>query len=317
VEDILKNTQQFFYALKMKTSFPESRIDETATLEKREVNDAAEEPAVKMVAGTYIPDEHRIRDATHIPGYRVLTFAKILKYNLVPLPQILSDVLGLAQEGMGCPVELEFSVNLEQGKDCKPEFVLLQTRPMTARTELMDVDIRDEEISRAFCFSAHALGNGEKNDISDILYVKPDAEPSRTVEIAREIGKMNSELVKEGRKYLLIGPGRWGSADPWLGIPVNWSEISGVGAVVEARSPKFNAEPSQGSHFFHNIITLGIHYVNISEEKGDVLDWERILSLSVAKSLAFVSHVRLDAPITLKADGRKSCCVMYSEDISP
>jgi hypothetical protein len=254
VEDILENSQQLFYALKMGGDHPELGIYEDANLEKRDVGDADEEAPVQLLASTYIPDEHRIRDSAHMPGYRVLTFAQVLKYGQFPLAEVLSEVLALGQEGMGCPVELEFSVNLPRGTESKPEFAFLQLRPMTARADLLQVEISDDEIARAFCASTHALGNTETNDMADIIYVKPDDfDSGQTQQIAREIGELNSGLVKASRKYLLIGPGRWGSADRWLGIPVSWAEICGVGAIVEIASSQLRADPSQGSHFFHNI----------------------------------------------------------------
>jgi hypothetical protein len=270
---------------------------------------------LKLLASTYMPEEHRIRDSTHIPGYRVLTFSQVLKYDLFPLAPLLSDALKMVHEGMGCAVELEFSVNLCQGENCKPEFAFLQSRPMTARAELMEVEISEKEIKGAFCFSSHALGNGEKSDMTDILFVMPEAfDPGQTTEIAQEIGKLNAELLAKDRKYLLIGPGRWGSADRWLGIPVGWADISGVGAMVETASPKLKAEPSQGSHFFHNITTLGINYITVNGTGGDFIDWNWLNSLPIAKQLKYIAHVRLVKPIILKVDGRTSRCVMVAGD---
>ncbi len=314
VDDILENAQNFFYVMKMGDCSSRVGLNEDATLEKREVSDAAEETPVKLLASTYIPEEHKIRDTVQMPGYRVITFAQVLKYQTFPLADILAAVLEAGHQGMGCPVEIEFSVNLCPEKGCKPEFALLQIRPMTARTEHLKVDIRDEEIARAFCYSANALGNAAKTDIANILFVKPDDfDPGCTVEIAREIGKMNSQLVSEERKYLLIGPGRWGSADRWLGIPVNWAEICGVGAMVETTFAKLKADPSQGSHFFHNITTLGINYISISEHGEDFLDWNWLTSLPVATETSYVAHIKLDKPFTLKVDGRKSRCVMFTD----
>jgi hypothetical protein len=253
-----------------------------------------------------------MRDTTHMPGYRVLTFSQILKYDLFPLADLLSDVLQVGQEGMGCPVELEFSVNWPQDQDGKPEFALLQLRPMTARAELGQVEISQADVAGAFCHSFHALGNAEKSDIADILYVKPDTfDAARTPDIAREIGELNSSLLRQRKKYLLIGPGRWGSADRWLGIPVSWAEICGVGAMIETSSPDLKAEPSQGSHFFHNISTLGINYVMVSDNEEDFLDWNWLTSLPVVKETTFIAHVELAHPFVLKVDGRSSRCVMY------
>ena len=312
VDDILENSQRFFFSLKMGGPYPELGINEDANLAKREVDDVTEDPPMKLLASTYIPEEHRMRDTAHMPGYRVLTFSQILKYDLFPLADLLSDVLQVGQEGMGCPVELEFSVNWPQDQDRKPEFALLQLRPMTARAELGQVEINQADVDRAFCHSFHALGNAEKTDIADILYVKPNTfDAGRTPDIAREIGELNSSLLRQGKKYILIGPGRWGSADRWLGIPVSWAEICGVGAMIETSSPDLKAEPSQGSHFFHNISTLGINYVMVSDNKEDFLDWSWLTSLPVVKETTFIAHVELARPFVLKVDGRSSRCVMY------
>ena len=312
VEDILENSQQFFYALKMGKESPEMAILEDANLAKRDVSDADEEAPVKLLASTYIPEENRIRDSAHVPGYRVLTFAQVLKYGRFPLAEILCEVLDLGQIGMGCPVELEFSINMPQNPERKSEFAFLQLRPMTARAELLQVNIADDEIARSFCVSSHALGNGENNDMADIIFVKPDAfDPARTPQIAREIGELNAGLLSESRKYLLVGPGRWGSADRWLGIPVTWAEICGVGAMIETSSSKLKADPSQGSHFFHNITTLGITYATVLDGDADFIDWNWLTSQPVANETTHVAHIQLDRPFILKVDGRSSKCAMY------
>ena len=312
VEDILANSQQLFYALNMGQDSPEEGILEDANLAKRDVSDAAEEAPVKLLASTYIPEEHRIRDSAHMPGYRVLTFAQVLKYGQFPLAEVLSDVLDLGQEGMGCPVELEFSINMPRNANRKSEFAFLQLRPMTARAELLQVKISDDEIARSFCVSSHALGNAEKNDMADILFVKPgEFDPAKTLQIAREIGELNAGLLNESRKYLLVGPGRWGSADRWLGIPVSWAEICGVGAMVETSSSELKADPSQGSHFFHNITTLGITYATVLDEDSGVVDWNWLTSQPLANETAHIGHIQLDKPFILKVDGRSSRCVMY------
>jgi hypothetical protein len=147
--------------------------------------------------------------------------------------------------------------------------------------------------------------------MADIIFVKPEAfDPGKTVEIAKEIARLNAALVRAGRKYLLVGPGRWGSADRWLGIPVTWADISGVGAMIETEAEQLVAEPSQGSHFFHNITTLGINYITVSKATHGNIDWKWLTGLTRLEDSAFVAHVRLDEPVTLKVDGRRSQCVI-------
>ncbi|MEJ2638214.1 MAG: PEP/pyruvate-binding domain-containing protein [Desulfosarcinaceae bacterium] len=315
VDDILDNSQRYFYSLKMDGSSAPLSTIEDAHLAKREVTDAEGEPTVKMLASTYLPDEHRIRDTTLIPGHRVVTFASVLKYNQLPLAEILADALKLGETGMGCPVELEFSVNWDNGSNEKPQFAFLQLRPMTARAESSRVRIHAEECDRAFCYTDKALGNAIKEDMADILFVRPDTfDPAQTTKIAREIGKFNARLVKDGRKYLLIGPGRWGSADRWLGIPVTWADISGVGAIVESASDKLSADPSQGSHFFHNITTMGINYITLSGGANGTLDWDWLQAQPIVDQSEFVTHIRLPVNLVLKVDGRSSRCVIYTPE---
>lgn len=312
VEDILDGAQQSFYALKMGGAPQLLTHNDEKSLVKRRVSEAADELPMRLLAGTYIPEENRIRETTLVSGPRVLTFSSVLQHNLVPLPKILVDILAMGEEGMGCPVEVEFSVNFYQDKAKKPEFAVLQIRPMSAGSEFSTLEITAADIKKAFCHSQNALGNAREEKIRDILYVKPDAFSSvKTPEIAMQIAQMNEMLVQENKKYLLIGPGRWGSADRWLGIPVKWADISGVQAIIEATHPHLRADPSQGSHFFHNITTLGITYIMVSDRRTDVLDWSWLTGRPVVSATEFVAHVHLEPPLTLKVDGRKTECVIY------
>ena len=307
VDDILQNAQRYFYALKLGGEPPKLGVTDESALALRQVSEANGEPPVQLLASTYIPAEHRIRDTSAVPGTRIITFASVLKYKTFPLAELLSDILELGHEGMGAPVEMEFSVHLCPEEDCQPEFAFLQVRPMSARAELMEVNISPDDLSRAFCSSSSALGNANKADMLDIIFVKPDAfDPAATVQIAKEISRLNARLTNEERPYLLIGPGRWGSADRWLGIPVEWADISGVGAIVEAASPILRAEPSQGSHFFHNVTTLGINYLTVSDVGEDFIDWEWLKKLPREHETQYVAHVRLEKAFTLKVDGRRS-----------
>ncbi|RLC17786.1 MAG: phosphoenolpyruvate synthase/pyruvate phosphate dikinase, partial [Deltaproteobacteria bacterium] len=311
VDDILANAPRYFYALRIKGYSEHPDFTKDSNLEKRETNEAETEFPMLALASTYIPEEHRIRDTAYMPGPKILTFAPILKYNIFPLPGLLNDLLELGRKGMGCPVEIEFSVNLTPDKARKNDFFFLQMRPMVADEERLKVQICDEEIDNAFCCSMQALGNGKSEDIADIVYVKPDDfRAESTMQMAKEIGQINASLLKEKRPYLLAGPGRWGSSDRWLGIPVQWQHISGVGAIIELRNDKLRADPSQGSHFFQNITSLGIHYITITEGSEDFFDWEWLSSFPAVQETTFIRHVQLDKPFTLKIDGRNARCVM-------
>lgn len=305
VELALKTAQTEFYSLPLER-WPWPRTD--FSLSRRNIVEAEGAGPLGLVASTFLPEEGRIRDTASIPDRpRVLLFAPVLKHKMLPLAEILKDVMGIAQSAMGCPVEIEFACNLYPDKDRRPVFSLLQLRPMSARADLNRVTITGQDRDRAFCLSSHALGNAEKTDVSDIVFVRPDRfEVDKTVHIAAEIGRINAALVAEGRKYLLVGPGRWGTADRWLGIPVAWSDISGVSAIVETASAQLRVEPSQGSHFFHNITTLGINYIMVSGKENERFDWQWLEGRETLARGEHVSHVRLAAPMVIKVDGRSS-----------
>ena len=313
VDDMLENSQRFFYALKL-TKFPDDLpLKEDATLERLEINDALHDAPVRHLCSTYSAQDHRIRDGVQTSGYPVCTFANILKYQSFPLAEILKDLLRIGRVGMGCPVEIEFAVKMPFDEEQKPLFELLQIRPMAVNQNNLEIEISSEDISNAFCYSTMALGNGQFKEIEDIIFVNPDSfDAADTIEIAAEIGNVNKEMTLSNRKYLLIGPGRWGSADRWLGIPVRWTDISGVGAIVETTIEGLKADPSQGSHFFHNITSLGISYLNTSGGGEDFIDWKWLRSLPATKETPHLKHIILKKPLTIKIDGKESIAVIIA-----
>ncbi len=313
VEDILANAQRRFYALHM-DDFPEILTGDDSTLVSLEVDQAADHPAVRYLASSYSPADHRIRDGMGgRDNFPVITCARLLKYREFPLPELIGDCLELGRRGMGGPVEIEFAVNLPAEPDLRPEFVLLQIRPMGTGRGGQEVQITPQDIEKAFCHSSQALGNGQIDTISDIVYVRPKTfDPARTVEIAAQIGLLNGRLAAENRSYLLIGPGRWGTADRWLGIPVDWHQISAVGAIVETRLDNLKPDPSQGSHFFHNITSLGIGYVTVADSDQGRIDWSWLESRPAVEETAFLRHLRFEEPLTIKIDGTSSQGVMIA-----
>jgi len=317
VDDLLNNSQRYFYAVNMGDDICQLGVDDSVTLDRREIYDALAEAPVRALSSTYYPEEDRIRDSFSESGSPVITFHPVLKYDAFPLADILTELLHIGEQGIGSPVEMEFCINLGSRPNTTGEFAMLQVRPMGAREEMMRVDISEEEIEQAFIHSQQALGNTVTRNIQDIVLVKPEEfDPAKMPAIAQEIRKMNALFTRENRKYMLIGPGRWGSADRWLGIPVKWEDISGVGAIVETDHTKLQAEPSQGSHFFHNITTLGINYLTVSERKGDFIDWQWLNDQPSVTETEHVVLVHLKQPFILKVDGRQSRAVIYIEDIN-
>jgi len=319
VEDILENCQRQLYALDMTDSACLNR--EHANLVRYDVQDIAADLPVGLLASTYIPDEHRIRDVD-MPGVKILTFAQILKYSAYPLGEILSELLAAGREGMGSEVEIEFAVQLGETLDAST-FYLLQIRPMVTGSERVDVGICAHEIEQSICYSTQSLGHGRITSLTDVIFVKPESfDPAVTRDIAREIGGINRSLRAEGRNYLLVGPGRWGTNDHWLGIPVQWSDISAVHAIVEVRSDLLRADPSQGSHFFQNITSLGIPYLTVDEKNGrrngtgDHIDWDWLHQFSPHQDGIWVRHIRLEHPLTIKCEGPESTgIILYREDL--
>ncbi|WP_243360215.1 PEP/pyruvate-binding domain-containing protein [Fundidesulfovibrio terrae] len=311
VEDMLANTQRDFFSLRLGGHEAHAPSEAGAHLVKRNIHDALGDYPIMACTSTYDPADNRVRDSDDTGGAKVVLFSRIIQHKLLPLPEMLSGLLALFRKKIGCDVELEFAVNLARENPRACGFYLLQVRPMATETGRFEAEITEEERQGAFLTSRLALGGGRRSDIADIVFVRPEAfDPAQTQEIAEEIGQVNAALAREGRPYLLIGPGRWGSSDRWLGIPVQWRHISAVGAMVECRGAMIKADPSQGSHFFQNITSLGIPYVTVTEGEGDVLDWRRIESLPVVAETARLKHVRAPRGLVIKIDSRRSCCVM-------
>lgn len=311
VAKALRNAQRTFFALEMPSSTT-ADMNTDALLKQLTVDEAAHHTAVQQMASTYVAADQRIRDSGSLPGQKLITFANVLKYNLFPLAEVVSDILALGRRAMGCPVEIEFAVNLPEMRDQAYAFALLQIRPMGKREQSLHIEISDAETQNAFCRSNQALGNGIVRGIKDIVFVRPDTfDPAHTKDIAKEIADFNHDLVRQNQRYVLIGPGRWGSADHWLGIPVSWPDITAVAAIVETTADNLNADPSQGSHFFHNITASGIGYFTVTKETGH-LNWSWLTRLPPTKETSFVRHVTLEKDMFIKIDGQSSKAVMIA-----
>jgi len=248
-----------------------------------------------------------IRDEFSADGPILVTFSGILKYNAFPLPSIIKDILDIGQRGMGCPIEIEFAVNLNQNNVLPPTFAILQIRPLVPSHE-QSLITWDENIDekKVFIHSDKALGNGLIKAIKNIIYVKPETFSStKTLEIANEIEIINENIKPTKQPYILIGPGRWGTEDRFLGIPVKWNQISGVRVMVETGLENFNIDPSQGNHFFHNITSRGIGYINVPfKSRNSFIDWEWLEGKKPIKNLKYVKHIEIPSPLKIKLDGR-------------
>ncbi len=315
VDDMLASSQQTLYGLRIK-GYPDELDYRQSNLVKREISEAEDEPPVQALVSTYSPGEHAIRDSFG-KGPKVVTFARILKYQALPLAALLQDLLALGSRGMCCDIEIEFAVDLGSDNE-KSRFHFLQIRPMAVGEDRSGVTIDQAEIDKAFCYSTRPLGHGVNDTIADIVYVKPETfHAGDTRSIAREISRINAKLTKEQKPYLLIGPGRWGTADPWLGIPVRWEDISGVAAMVELRNAQISAEDSQGTHFFQNITAMGIKYLTVTENDAGLADfirWQWLAALPETEETKHVRHVRLPKPFVIKVDSETSQSIMLQKN---
>jgi hypothetical protein len=233
--------------------------------------------------------------------------AGVLKGKGFPLAEVLSFLLKVGSAGSSCSVEIEFAANLSERPDAPHEFGFLQIRPLVLGSDAQDMQLQDVPAEDTLGLTHQALGNGFLEGVRDVIYVRPDRfERGKTPPIAEEVGGLNSRLQLQNRPYLLIGPGRWGSTDPWLGIPVKWAQISGVRCIVETDLDDYHVDPSQGSHFFHNIMSFGIGYLTVNPGKGDILDFGWLAAQPAADELAHVRHLEFDEPLDIALNGRRS-----------
>jgi hypothetical protein len=303
--DQLKNTQLEFWAVNMGEPPEYDPIAETEYLVKADLQAANLDDSLRFVASTYDAQGERIVLGTGRDGPRVLNFAPLLDLEEFPLNRIVKRLLSACETEMGTDVEIEFAVTFPSGKDEPARFGFLQVRPMVVPEEM--VEITDDEMSAptVLLASDRVMGNGIEETIRDVVFVKPESFEARfTTTISDQLERLNLTLMSEDRPYLLIGFGRWGSVDPWLGIPVKWGQICGAKAIVEATLPDMNVEPSQGSHFFHNISSFQVSYFSVHHERKPNIDWNW---LKIQKTVAETEHirqVRSEAPLRIKVDGR-------------
>ena len=248
----LRETQTYFYALDQSKKDFVPKVDDSFNLLKVSVRDAEQDGSLRLLASTYDVYDQVLYDGIYDGGRKVITFANILQHNAFPLAEILQEVLRISQMEMGRPVEIEFAVNLDYNQNTS-YFYLLQIRPIVDTKEVISEEVGTIPKENLVISSENALGHGIDNSVYDIIYVKPETfNPSYNQMIAYEVEKLNEKMQKENRHYVLVGPGRWGSNDTWLGIPVKWPHISNARVIVESGLSNYRIEPSQGTHFFQN-----------------------------------------------------------------
>ncbi len=305
IKEMLRNNQNKFYALDISDNVNDDFETHDVHVKLFPLNQAEKDGTLTYAGSTYSHENETIHDGISRAGARVVTFAPVLKHKIFPLPQILELLLEMGSWGMGTPIEIEFAVNIASSNDKPREFGLLQMRPLVLKREIEVLKIKVDDKSKLLCESPGVLGHGIINDIYDIVYVDYDLfERSKSNEVASEVASYNLKLTEAGRPYLLIGVGRWGTLDPWLGIPVNWDQISGAKAIVESSFKDFMVQPSQGSHFFQNLTSFMIGYFTINAyKKQGFIDWDWLKGQQPHESLKFTRHLRLEKPVIIKMNG--------------
>ena len=311
MEIALRETQTQFYALDLKNTGSDFSIDDGFNLLKIPVREAEKDGSLQYIASTYDPYDMIIRDGIYPGGRKLITFANVLQHGVFPLPKILQMVQEYGQGEMRRPVEIEFAVTLNPQQKTGT-FYLLQIRPMVDVKADLSEDLNLIPENQLLLKSNNSLGHGIVNDIYDVVYVKTEGyTASNNQLIAYEIEKLNRKFLDEGKHYVLVGPGRWGSSDTWLGVPVKWPHISAARVIVEAGLTNYRVDPSQGTHFFQNLTSFGVGYFTINAYMNDGLYNQEFLNAQQAvEETQFVRHVRFEQPIVIKMDGRKKIGVV-------
>lgn len=306
IQELLKQTQTKFWAVNMGKPSEYDPIAETEYLVHASLSDADYDNTLRYIASTFDSTSDRIVQGVGRSGPRVINFAPTLIGNQLPLNDLIHSLLKTSEKVVSAPVEIEFAIELHAPHiDMRPSFGFLQIRPMVVSHDSVEIQPSELIDPNALLVSDTVMGNGVRTDIADIVYVRPDRFDSmKTKLIAEELADINKNLVSETHPYLLVGFGRWGSSEPTLGIPVDWSDISGAKAIIEAALPSFVVETSQGSHFFHNISSFQVYYFSVLPSEQNQLDWTWLNKQSVKTETHFVRHVELKSPLRIKVDGR-------------
>jgi len=317
VDEMLEGTQTEFWAVNMGKPPAYDPVSETEYLVRASLMDAESDGALDLLASTYNVERDRLVPGIESTGPRILNFAPMLVDQQFPMNELAAALLKAAEESVGAKVEIEFAVTLAGKANQRPTARLgfLQVRSMVVSEQIVDVSVGDLENPRAIVASDHVIGNGSSDDIQDIVYVRPETfSVLRTAAIAEQLGVINRELQQEHRPFLLIGFGRWGSSHPTLGIPVDWSQISGARAIVEATLPEMNVELSQGSHFFHNLSSFRASYFMVQHGGRFGINWEWLNRQPALRETELVRHVRVPTGLTVRVDGRTRRGIIVADE---
>lgn len=308
----LRDTQRQFYALDLNPASLKTSTDDSVNLVKMDVNKSTHFRNMKYVASTWDALNQRIADTFNEKGRKLITFAHVLKYETFPLAEIVTELLKIGEREMRSPVEIEFAVNLDVPYGEDKIFNFLQIRPIVESGRSESLEWEKEDMSDALVYAESALGLGSINGLCDFVYIRPERfNPARSEEMALEVGKLNESMKQEGRNYILVGPGRWGSSDPWLGIPVKWDQISQSRVIAECGLDNFRIDPSQGTHFFQNLTSFGVGYLTMNPFMGDgAFDVVRLDAMEAVYESENMRHIRFPEPLYVFVDGKNNKAII-------
>ncbi|MEN8138880.1 MAG: PEP/pyruvate-binding domain-containing protein [Bacteroidota bacterium] len=312
-----RDTQKYFFGLDLDPKSYQVSTSEAVNKIRIRIKQAEKHGSLKFVASTYDLQNNTIRPGVNTDGLRVITFDNVLKYNTFPLADILHDLLMIGQREMRNPIEMEFAVNLDVPKGQNKIFSFLQIRPIVESNDVINIVPNNLNLDDSIIYSESALGNGKYDHIKDFVYVKPESfNSAATRNIAEAVEKINKKFEEEGKQYILVGPGRWGSSDPWLGIPVTWSQISSAKVIVESGLENFRIDPSQGTHFFQNLTSFKVGYFTINPFiKDGFYDIDYLNNKEAVYEDEFLRHIEFDEYLTVIIEGRDNKAVILKEGV--
>ncbi len=312
-KDQFKNSQVKFYAVDLAKEELNMMDGELAGLTECDISVAEKQGTLKHLVSVYNPDSNTIYPGLSKPGPRIVNFANILKYNYISFARTIDLVLKLGKDAMGSPIEIEYAVDLNKDEDGKASFYILQIKPLISSGNSCSINLDEIDHGSVVLYSEKGMGNGLIDDITDVIYIDKDRfNKSETEEMAREIELINNKMIEEGRKYVLIGPGRWGTRDRWIGIPVKWHMISNARVIVETSYDEFPLDASSGSHFFHNVTSMNVGYFTVQPElldsyiKYDILQKQHLVDKG-----KYFNHIRFKKPLYIKMDGKKRIYLIH------
>ncbi|PHS53223.1 MAG: phosphoenolpyruvate synthase [Lutibacter sp.] len=314
-----RDTQQFFYGLDLNPDSYKVSTSEAVNKKKISIRNAKKHSSLKFVASTYDLQNNIIKPGVLHDGIRVISFDNILKYNTFPLAEILKDLLRIGQREMRNPIEMEFAINLDVPEGSQKEFSFLQIRPIIETNETVSELPEDFKLSDSIIYSESALGNGKYEGIHDFVYVKPETfNSANTRQIASAVEEINKKFTSLNKQYILVGPGRWGSSDPWLGIPVIWPQISSAKIIVEAGLNNFRIDPSQGTHFFQNLTSFKVGYLTINPFIDDgFFDLDYLNNQEAVYEDTYLRHICFEEPLNVIIDGKSNKAVIFKKEYKP